>query len=184
MVSGVLILHKVRENMLTSWSKMKLFFFLMFPFPAPHPWTYCSRGQHSPVHTGKRGSALQGRMQCTAGAVAVHCRKGCSALRLRWVKLAPISPVLFWIREEGEKIESLKPPTWIFPDFVNAPPKFNWVIRHFDWLPFIAVCSVFVTFIADKVINLVCGVFIFAVHAISRVTIYGCVVYAYIYHFR
>ena len=36
-------------------------------------------------------------------------------------------------------------------------------------------------FIADKVINLVCGVFIFAVHAISRVTIYGCVVYAYIY---
>ena len=36
-------------------------------------------------------------------------------------------------------------------------------------------------FIADKVINLVCGVFIFAVHAISRVTIYGCVVYGYIY---
>ena len=39
-------------------------------------------------------------------------------------------------------------------------------------------------FISDKVINLVCGVFIFAVHAISRVTIYGCVVYAYIYYFR
>ena len=37
---------------------------------------------------------------------------------------------------------------------------------------------------ADKVINLVCGVFIFAVHAISRVTIYCCVVYGYIYHFR
>ena len=70
------------------------------------------------------------------------------------------------------------------PDFVNAPPKLNWVIRRFDWVPFITVCSVFVTFIADKVINLVCGVFIFAVHAISRVTIYCCVVYAYIYHFR
>ncbi len=36
-------------------------------------------------------------------------------------------------------------------------------------------------FIADKVINLVCGVFIFAVHAISRVTIYCCMIYAYIY---
>ena len=43
------------------------------------------------------------------------------------------------------------------------------------------MCSVFVTFIADKVINLVCDVFIFAVHAISRVTIYCCVVDAYIY---
>ena len=28
-------------------------------------------------------------------AVAVHCRSGCSALRLRWVKLAPKSPILF-----------------------------------------------------------------------------------------
>ena len=60
----------------------------------------------------------------------------------------------------------------------------NGFIRHFEWLPFVAVCSVFVTFIADKVINLVCGVFIFAVHAISRVTIYCCVVNAYIYHCR
>ena len=31
----------------------------------------------------KRGSALQGRMQCTAGTVAVHCGDGCSALRER-----------------------------------------------------------------------------------------------------
>ena len=60
----------------------------------------------------------------------------------------------------------------------------NGFIRHFEWLPFVAVCSVFVTFIADKVINLVCGVFIFAVHAISRVTIYCCVVNSYIYHCR
>ena len=40
-------------------------------------------------------SALQGRMQCTAEAVAGHCGSGCSALRLRWVKLTPKSPVLF-----------------------------------------------------------------------------------------
>ena len=31
----------------------------------------------------KRGSALQGRMQCTARADAVHCGGGCSALRGR-----------------------------------------------------------------------------------------------------
>ena len=45
---------------------------------------------------GKRGSALQGRMQCTAGAVAVHCGDGCSALRLRWVKTGTeiVSPIL------------------------------------------------------------------------------------------
>ena len=36
------------------------------------------------AHTcGKRGSALQGRMQCTARADAVHCKGGCSALRER-----------------------------------------------------------------------------------------------------
>ena len=45
---------------------------------------------------GKRGSALQGRMQCTAGAVAVHCGDGCSALRLRWIKTGTeiVSPIL------------------------------------------------------------------------------------------
>ena len=43
-----------------------------------------------------------------------------------------------------------------------------------------AVCSVFVTFIADKVTNLVCGVFIFAVHAISRVTIVAWSMHTYI----
>ena len=51
----------------------------------------------------KRGSALQGRMQCTARADAVHCGDGCSALRLRWAKQTPKSPVLFWIREKGGK---------------------------------------------------------------------------------
>ena len=44
-------------------------------------------------------SALQGRMQCTAEAVVVHCGSGCSALRLRWVKLAQKPSALFWIRE-------------------------------------------------------------------------------------
>ena len=57
----------------------------------------------------KRGSALQGRMQCTARAVAVHCGSGCSALRLRWVKLTPKSPVLLRIREQGGKMH-LYPP--------------------------------------------------------------------------
>ena len=46
--------------------------------------------------------ALRGRMQCTAEAVAVHCRSGCSAQRLRWVKLAPKWSVVFWIREKGD----------------------------------------------------------------------------------
>ena len=52
-------------------------------------------------------SALQGRMQCTAGAVALHCRDGCSALQGRLQctasemgKLAPKSSVLFRIREK------------------------------------------------------------------------------------
>ena len=35
---------------------------------------------------GKRCSAVQGRMQCSARADAVHCGSGCSALRLRWAK--------------------------------------------------------------------------------------------------
>ena len=41
-------------------------------------------------------SALQGWLQCTAGAVAVHCGDGCSALRLRWVKTGTeiVSPIL------------------------------------------------------------------------------------------
>ena len=34
---------------------------------------------------------LAWRMQCTARTDAVHCGDGCSALRLRWVKLAPKS---------------------------------------------------------------------------------------------
>ena len=31
------------------------------------------------------------------------CVEGCSALPLRWAKGAPKSPVLFWIREKGDK---------------------------------------------------------------------------------
>ena len=33
----------------------------------------------------------------------MHCRDGCSALRLRRANGAPKSPVLFWIREKGDK---------------------------------------------------------------------------------
>ena len=44
---------------------------------------------------------LNRKMQCTAGTDAVHCGSGCSALPLRWAKLAQKSSVLFWIREKG-----------------------------------------------------------------------------------
>ena len=57
---------------------------------------------------GKRGSALQGRMQCTARTDAVHCGSGCSALRLKWVKLAPKSPVLFGIRDKGGETRPIR----------------------------------------------------------------------------
>ena len=48
-------------------------------------------------------------MQCTARVVAVHCGGGCSALRLRWAKLAPKSSVLFWTKEKGGEMH-LYPP--------------------------------------------------------------------------
>ena len=51
----------------------------------------------------ERLQVLAWRMQCTAGWVAVHCRKGCSALRLRGAKLVPKSSVLLWMREKGGK---------------------------------------------------------------------------------
>ena len=47
----------------------------------------------------ERLHVLAWRMQCTARTDAVHCRSGCSALRLKWVKLAPKSSVLFWTRK-------------------------------------------------------------------------------------
>ena len=51
--------------------------------------------------TGKDANVCGEKRQCTARTDAVHCGDGCSALRLRWVKLVPKSPVLFWIREQG-----------------------------------------------------------------------------------
>ena len=56
-------------------------------------------------------------MQCTAGAVAVHCRSGCSALRLRRAKLAQKSPVLFYRREKGGETR----PIWV----TVAPPDLS-----------------------------------------------------------
>ena len=50
---------------------------------------------------GKVANVCGEKRQCTAGTVAVHCGSGCSALRLRRVKLTPKSPVLFRIREKG-----------------------------------------------------------------------------------
>ena len=55
------------------------------------------------IHLRERLHVLAWRMQYTAGAVAVHCRSGCSALRLRWIKLTQKSPVLFWIGENGDQ---------------------------------------------------------------------------------
>ena len=51
----------------------------------------------------ERLQVLAWRMQCTARTDAVHCRKGCSALRLRGAKLVPKSSVLLWMREKGGK---------------------------------------------------------------------------------
>ena len=36
------------------------------------------------------------------------CREGCKYVRLRWAKLAPISPVLFWIREKGGETHHIR----------------------------------------------------------------------------
>ena len=69
----------------------------------------------------KRGSALQGRMQCTARADAVHCGSGCSALRLRWVKLAPKSSVLFWIRDKGGETHPIR--VSVAPRFIGSVEK-------------------------------------------------------------
>ena len=55
------------------------------------------------VHCEDGFSALQDGLQCAAGRVAVHCRKGGSALRLRGAKLVPKSSVLLWMREKGGK---------------------------------------------------------------------------------
>ena len=42
-------------------------------------------------------------LQTFEAKVANVCGNGCNALRLRRVKLAPGSSVLFWIREKGEE---------------------------------------------------------------------------------
>ena len=58
---------------------MKLFFFLMFPFPASLELTaaedstpLCIPAREA-VHCKGGCSALRERLQCTAGRVAVHC---------------------------------------------------------------------------------------------------------------
>ena len=53
-------------------------------------------------------STLRGGMQCTAWTVALHCRGGCSALRLRRAKGAQKSPVLFWTREMGGETRPMR----------------------------------------------------------------------------
>ena len=56
----------------------------------------------------ERLHVLAWRMQCTARTDAVHCGSGCSALRLKWVKLAPKSPVLFGIRDKGGETHPIR----------------------------------------------------------------------------
>ena len=68
-------------------------------------------------------SALQGWLQCTAGAVAVHCGDGCSALHLRWAKLAPKSSVLFWTREKGGETRPIR--VTAAPPDLSTEPKFR-----------------------------------------------------------
>ncbi len=46
---------------------------------------------------------LREKMQCTAMADAVHCKDGCSALRLRWAKLALKPSVLFLDKRKGRR---------------------------------------------------------------------------------
>ena len=45
------------------------------------PTVICLKVPFSDGLGGEGCSALQGRMQCTAGTVAVHCNRHCSALR-------------------------------------------------------------------------------------------------------
>ena len=55
-----------------------------------------------PASTCEDGlQVLAGKVAYISVEDAVHCEDGCSALRLRWAKLAQKSPVLFWIREKG-----------------------------------------------------------------------------------
>ena len=67
---------------------------------------------------------LREKMQCTARTDAVHCRSGCSALRLRRAKGTAKSPVLFWMRDKGGETHpiqvSVAPPTDLSGDPVSA----------------------------------------------------------------
>ena len=56
-------------------------------------------GEGIPQKASFHRKRLRWRTQTFAGAVANVCGNGCNALRLRRAKLAPKSPVLFWIRE-------------------------------------------------------------------------------------
>ena len=58
---------------------------------------------------------MRERLQTFAGKVAyisvedaLHCRGGCSALRLRRAKGAQKSPVLFWTREKGGETHPMR----------------------------------------------------------------------------
>ena len=84
-------------------------------------WVWDERNQVRGISYARRGKRLRRKRQCFAGTFASTCKRlrqrmqtfeakvanvcgnGCNALRLRRVKLAPGSSVLFWIREKGEE---------------------------------------------------------------------------------
>ena len=70
--------------------------YIMASFPA----STCRGGRK---YLQGRSQVLAGKVACISVEDAVHCRDGCSALRLRRANGAPKSPVLFWIREKGDK---------------------------------------------------------------------------------
>ena len=101
-------------------------------------WVWDERNQVRGISYARRGKRLRGKRQCFAGTFASTCKRlrqrmqtfeakvanvcgnGCNALRLRWVKLALKSSVLFWIREKGGETHPLR--VTIPPSDVSGDP--------------------------------------------------------------
>ena len=75
---------------------------------------------------GKRCSALQGRMQCSARADAVHCKGGCSALRLRWAKTGTeiVSPFSGYLHRNNTGL------THVHYIYVQLSEESSWLSRN------------------------------------------------------
>ena len=81
-------------------------------------------------------------MQTFEAKVANVCGNGCNALRLRRVKLAPKSSVLFWIREKGGAVTPLtshcSPPLMylVIPDSTSSMEKSIKTVIRRNWRDF------------------------------------------------